>query len=36
LNIGHRAALEGWLWTFKNKYDIVGQLEGYDPKDIAM
>eukprot|EP00550_Attheya_septentrionalis_P012728 CAMPEP_0198301296 /NCGR_PEP_ID=MMETSP1449-20131203/51023_1 /TAXON_ID=420275 /ORGANISM="Attheya septentrionalis, Strain CCMP2084" /LENGTH=207 /DNA_ID=CAMNT_0044003335 /DNA_START=43 /DNA_END=666 /DNA_ORIENTATION=- len=36
LNIGQRAALEGWLWTFKNKYEIVGHLEGYNPKDIEM
>jgi membrane-associated progesterone receptor component len=29
LSIAEKAALEGWYWTFKNKYDIVGELEGY-------
>ena len=29
LTIAEKAALEGWYWTFKNKYDVVGQLEGY-------
>ena len=27
LTIAEKAALEGWYWTFRNKYDIVGQLE---------
>lgn len=27
LTIAEKAALEGWYWTFKNKYDVVGQLE---------
>mmetsp|Transcript_27330 Transcript_27330/g.78775 ORF Transcript_27330/g.78775 Transcript_27330/m.78775 type:complete len:242 (-) Transcript_27330:981-1706(-) len=30
LTIAEKAVLEGWFWTFKNKYDVVGQLEGYD------
>jgi hypothetical protein len=30
LNIAEKAALEGWFWTMKNKYDVVGRLEGYD------
>lgn len=29
LNVVERASLEGWYWTFKNKYEIVGRLEGY-------
>lgn len=29
LTIAEKAALEGWYWTFKNKYDVVGRLEGY-------
>ena len=32
LTIAEKAALEGWYWTFKNKYDAVGQLEGYDSR----
>lgn len=27
LTIAEKAALEGWYWTLKNKYDVVGQLE---------
>lgn len=29
LNVAERASLEGWYWTLKNKYDVVGRLEGY-------
>ena len=29
LTIAEKAALEGWFWTFKNKYDVVGRSEGY-------
>jgi membrane-associated progesterone receptor component len=36
LTIGERAALAGWIWTFKSKYEIVGKLEGFDPKETAM
>jgi membrane-associated progesterone receptor component len=32
LSIGERANLEGWYWIFKNKYEVCGKLEGYDPK----
>jgi membrane-associated progesterone receptor component len=28
LNIAEKAALAGWIYTFKNKYEIVGRLEG--------
>ena len=28
LNVAQRAALAGWLFTLKSKYEIVGQLEG--------
>ena len=30
LTVAERAALAGWMFTFKNKYDIVGKLEGFD------
>ena len=36
LNIAERASLESWYWIIKNKYDLVGQLEGYDPKTTEM
>lgn len=31
LSIADRAALQGWIYTFKTKYEIVGKLEGFDP-----
>lgn len=36
LSIGERAALAGWIWTFKSKYEIVGKLEGFNSKDTSM
>jgi len=36
LTMAERATLEGYLWTFKDKYEVVGTLEGFDPKDTAM
>ena len=36
LTMGERAALAGWMWTFKSKYEIVGRLEGFNPKDTVM
>ena len=36
LTMGERATLEGYVWTFKDKYEVVGTLAGYDPKDTAM
>jgi len=36
LNIAERAALAGWIYTFKTKYDIVGRLDGHDAKSTAM
>jgi len=30
LNMGERATLQGWMWTIESKYDVVGQLEGFD------
>ncbi|KAL3780878.1 hypothetical protein ACHAW5_001345 [Stephanodiscus triporus] len=30
LNIAERANLEAWYWTIKNKYQLVGSLDGYD------
>ena len=36
LNIAERASLEGWYWTIKNKYQLVGSLAGYDPKTTEM
>ena len=32
LNMGReRAALQGWIYTFKTKYETVGKLDGFDP-----
>ena len=36
LTMAERAALAGWIWTFKNKYDIVGKLHNYDPTTTSM
>mmetsp|Transcript_4653 Transcript_4653/g.11163 ORF Transcript_4653/g.11163 Transcript_4653/m.11163 type:complete len:236 (-) Transcript_4653:527-1234(-) len=36
LNIADRAFLATWIYTFKNKYDIVGKLEGFDPESTKM
>ena len=36
LNMGERAALAGWMFTIKNKYEVVGQLEGFDPNTTSM
>mmetsp|Transcript_33175 Transcript_33175/g.63333 ORF Transcript_33175/g.63333 Transcript_33175/m.63333 type:complete len:205 (+) Transcript_33175:1-615(+) len=36
LNIAERASLEAWYWTLKNKYQLLGRLEGYDPKSTEM
>lgn len=35
LTLAERAALQGWMWTFKGKYEIVGELEGFDPKTTS-
>lgn len=35
LNVAERAALAGWIFTFKGKYDIVGKLKGFDPSTTA-
>ncbi len=36
LTMADRAALAGWVFTFKGKYEIVGKLEGFDPKTTSM
>ncbi|CAJ1934950.1 unnamed protein product [Cylindrotheca closterium] len=36
LNIGERASLAAWMFTLKNKYDIVGKLKDFDPSSTAM
>ncbi|CAB9500168.1 Membrane steroid-binding protein 2 [Seminavis robusta] len=36
LTLGERAALAGWMFTLKNKYEIVGQLKGFDPSMTSM
>lgn len=36
LNIGERANLEAWYWIIRNKYDLVGNLKGYDPQSTEM
>lgn len=30
LSIADRATLQGWIYTFKTKYEIVGKLKGFD------
>jgi hypothetical protein len=30
LNVAERANLEVWYWTIKNKYQLVGSLDGCD------
>lgn len=36
LNMAERAALAGWMFTIKNKYEVVGKLEGFDPSTTSM
>lgn len=36
LTMGERAALAGWMFTIQNKYEVVGKLEGFDPKTTSM
>jgi membrane-associated progesterone receptor component len=36
LTMGERAALAGWIFTLKNKYQVVGKLEGFDPTTTSM
>ena len=36
LNIAERANLEVWYFTIKNKYEKVGELEGYDPRSADL
>lgn len=36
LSMAERATLAGYIYTFKEKYDAVGKLEGHNPKDTAM
>ena len=36
LTMGERAALAGWMFTLKSKYEIVGKLEGFDPSTTSM
>jgi len=35
LSIAERVALQGWIYTFKGKYEVVGMLEGFDPKTTS-
>lgn len=35
LSIGERAALQGWIYTFKSKYEIVGKLDKFDPSSTT-
>jgi hypothetical protein len=30
LTVAEKANLEVWYWTIKNKYQLVGSLDGYD------
>jgi membrane-associated progesterone receptor component len=36
LTMGERAALAAWMFTFKNKYEVVGKLKGFDPSTTSM
>lgn len=36
LTMAERAALAAWMFTFKGKYEIVGKLDGFDPKTTSM
>jgi len=36
LTIAERAALAGWMFTLKNKYEVVGKLQNFDPSSTAM
>jgi membrane-associated progesterone receptor component len=36
LTMAERAALAGWMWTFKGKYEVVGKLEGFDESTSSM
>lgn len=35
LNMAERATLQGWMWTFESKYEVVGKLDGFDPKSTS-
>uniref|UniRef100_A0A7S4VPI6 Cytochrome b5 heme-binding domain-containing protein n=2 Tax=Ditylum brightwellii TaxID=49249 RepID=A0A7S4VPI6_9STRA len=35
LNVAEKAALAGWMYTFESKYEVVGKLEGFDPKETS-
>ena len=35
LNMAERAALQGWMWTFDSKYEVVGKLKDFDPKSTS-
>jgi len=35
LNMAERAALQGWMWTFQTKYEVVGEIDGFDPKSTS-
>ena len=34
-NMAERAALQGWMWTFQTKYEVVGEIDGFDPKSTS-
>uniref|UniRef100_A0A7S4NAG0 Cytochrome b5 heme-binding domain-containing protein n=1 Tax=Odontella aurita TaxID=265563 RepID=A0A7S4NAG0_9STRA len=36
LTVAERAALAGWMWTFKSKYTTVGKLDGFDASTTAL
>jgi len=35
LSVAEKAVLQGWLYTFKSKYQVVGKLEGFNPKTTS-
>jgi len=36
LTMGERAALAGWMFTIRNKYEVVGKLKDFDPSTTSM
>jgi Cytochrome b5-like Heme/Steroid binding domain. len=35
LNMAEKATLQGWMWTFESKYEVVGKLEGFDERSTS-
>lgn len=35
LTMAERATLQGWMWTFESKYQVVGKLQGFDERSTS-